>query len=896
MINNIPFPNYLQMRRVVPQKLWQLSRFFTVGLGYSLVVTSFLRPQVALFIFWRMLVPILPIMFFVAPGVWRNICPMAALNQTPRMFKFSRSLTPPDWLKNNAYMIGIIMFLVIVPTRKALFNTNGSALGLLLLFVFTSAFLGGFLFKGKSGWCSSICPLLPVQRLYGQTPIVKVPNAYCEPCVGCAKNCYDFNPSIANIADQYDSDRRYSGYRRFFAGVFPGLILAFYIVPDPPQIDILSMYGRIIVIVLISLGIFVLLDTFLRASSFRLSTLFGAIALNYYYLFNIPTAAKTLQILTGFTLPIWVLWIAHLTLFVLSGAWIYRTYLKERVYVRQSASQSSQVRVSAALTSSIAAHQSRIAGKPEVTIKPEGKRILATPGCTLLELAERNGLQIETGCRMGVCGADPVAILDGMNNLSKISSDEQSTLDRLGLAENTRMACCARVKGPVSVALKPEKPRVSRSSAIAGFHYDPSIRNIIIIGNGIAGITAADHIRRRHPACQIHVIGREKHHLYNRMGLARLIYGRSAMQGLYLNSDTWYDEHQITCWLNTQVTSIDPQANTVTLADGETLPYDRLILATGSSSTIPPIVGYGMPGTFVLREADDAMQMRQFAQQNGSKHAVVAGGGLLGLEAAYALHKLGLAVTVLERSRWPMRRQLDERGGYFLQQYLAAIGITVVTEAETAALQGGQCIEAVMLKDRRALPCDVFLVCAGIKPNIDLAIEAGLAHKNGILVDERMCTSAPHIYAVGDVAEYGGQVYGLWPVAVDQAQVAAINAVGGDKTYVEKPPSTMLKVAGVDLMSIGRFESESAFDEIIVLEEPETYHYRKLIIADGKIVGAILLGYTLEIPLVSAAIKEGRNIEPILNELRAGNWEILGDTTEPLLEPTRRSQVSHFAH
>ncbi len=269
---------------------------------------------------------------------------------------------------------------------------------------------------------------------------------------------------------------------------------------------------------------------------------------------------------------------------------------------------------------------------------------------------------------------------------------------------------------------------------------------------------------------------------------------------------------------------------------------------------------------------------------------------MLGLEAAYALHKLGLEVTVLERSRWPMRRQLDERGGYFLQQYLAAIGINVVTEAETESLQGIERVEAVVLKDRRSLPCDVFLVCAGIKPNIDLAVQAGLATKNGILVDDHMRTNAPHIYAVGDVAEFAGQVYGLWPVAVDQAQVAAINAVGGDKNYVEKPPSTMLKVAGVDLMSIGRIEPESAFDEVITLEEPESFHYRKLILADGKIVGAILLGYTLEIPLVSAAIKEGRNIEPISNELRAGNWQILGDDDESPLEPVRGSKALHLAH
>ncbi|MEO8391584.1 MAG: FAD-dependent oxidoreductase [Chloroflexota bacterium] len=871
------FPNYTQLPQRVPAQVWNVLRVVSIGTGYAIIITAFIRPQVALFVFWKLIVPFLPILFFVAPGIWRNICPMAALNQTPRLFRFTRALTPPDWLKNNAYLIGIVMFLVIVPTRKALFNTNGPALGLLLLFAFTSALVGGYLFKGKSGWCSSICPLLPVQRLYGQSPFVAVPNGYCQPCVGCAKNCYDFNPRVASLADQYDSDRHYSGYRRIFAGVFPGLILAFYLVPDPPKIPVFSMYLQIAVFVLCSVGLFLILDTLLKASSFRITTLFGAVALNYYYLFNIPTMANTIHQLTGITVPVWITWIAHLTVFALTIAWILRTFRNERAYVRQELSNSSQIRSSVVLNRSIVAHQSRVAGNPEVTFKPEGKRILAAPGCTLLELAEKNGLHLEAGCRMGVCGADPIAVLEGMSNLSKIGSEEQSTLDRLGLAENTRMACCARIKGPVAVSLKPEKPRTPRSSSIIGFKYDESVQRVAIIGNGIAGITAADHIRRRHPNCQIHVIGREKHHLYNRMGLSRLIYGRSAMQGLYLMSDSWYEEHQITCWLNTHVTKIDPPARTIELADGEVLPFDKLILATGSSSTIPPIEGFGIPGTFVLREADDAMQIRNYVQQYGSHHAIVAGGGLLGLEAAYALHKLGLEVTVLERSSWPMRRQLDERGGSFLITYLSGLGIQVITDADTFAVEGVKQVDKVQLKDGRALSCDLFLVCAGITPNIQLANQAGLATHHGILVDDHMRTSDPNIFAAGDVAEYLDKVYGLWPVAVDQAEIAAVNVVGGDKSYSEVIPTTMLKVAGVDLTSIGRFEAESANDRVIVLEDSKAFRYRKLVIAGDEVVGAILLGYPEQAPSVLAVIKEHKNVRLVETELEMGNWDVLNN-------------------
>ncbi len=871
------FPNYTQMSQRVPKRVWYLLRLLSVSLGYGIIITAFIRPQVALFIFWRMIVPILPILFFIAPGFWRNVCPMAALNQTPRLFRFSRSLTPPNWLRTHAYSIGITMFLIIVPSRKALFNRNGPALGFLLLFAFTSALLGGYVFKGKSGWCSSICPLLPVQRLYGQSPFVMVPNSYCQPCVGCAKNCYDFNPSVAHIADQYDSDRTYSGYRRFFAGVFPELVLAFYLVPDPPAISTVTMYLWIALYVLVSIGIFVVLDTFLRVSSFRITTLYGAVALNYYYLFNIPTMESTIHQLSGIHAPRGILWTAHGIVFALSAVWVIKTYRKERIYLDQTISRSSEIRTSAAFSHSIAARQSRITGNPAVLFKPDGKRVLAPIGCTLLELAEKNGLHLEAGCRMGVCGADPVSILEGMGNLSKIGSDEQGTLDRLGLAENTRMACCARVKGPVSVSLTPEKPKSPRSSAIIGFNYDPSVKHIVIIGNGIAGITAADHVRRRHPGCQIHVIAREKHHLYNRMGLSRLIYGRSAMQGLYLMPNSWYDEHQITCWLNTHVSKIDPQTRTVELADGEVLPYDRLILTTGSRSMIPSFEGFGLPGSFVLREADDAMEIRHFVQQYDSQRAVVAGGGLLGLEAAYALHKLGLEVVVLERSSWPMRRQLDERGGFFLEEYLSTFGIDVLTEANTASINGGDRVEQVTLPDGQELPCDLFLVCAGITPNIELAREANLATRHGVLVDDHMRTNVEAIFAAGDVAEFDGKVYGLWPIAVDQAEVAAINAVGGDETYKESIPTTMLKVAGIDLTSIGRFDPESPDEIVIALEDLATHRYRKLIISQGKIVGAILLGYPSEASVVLAAVRERSDVTAVLSYLEAGKWDILGN-------------------
>ncbi|MEZ4725988.1 MAG: FAD-dependent oxidoreductase [Caldilineaceae bacterium] len=505
-------------------------------------------------------------------------------------------------------------------------------------------------------------------------------------------------------------------------------------------------------------------------------------------------------------------------------------------------------------------------------------------GKTLLEVIEANGLPIEAGCRMGVCGADPICIVKGIDKLSKMSSDERTTLERLGRAENTRMACVTRVRGNVEVSLKTEPPKKFATSIVAGFPYDKAVKKVVIIGNGIAGVTAADHVRRRHPTCEIHLIGRERHHLYNRMGITRLIYGRSAMSGLYLMPEKWYEDYGITTWLNTHVTAIDKATRKVTLGTGETLDYDRLILTTGSQSYVPPLEGYGLPGAFVLRAAEDAMAIRAFVQERICRHGVVAGGGLLGLEAAYGLHKLGLSVAVLERSTSLLRRQLDEQGGQFLRQYLEGLGIQIITEAETASLHGQGRVQQVTLKDGRTLPCDLFLVAAGIRSEVELAKQIGLTVKRGVVVDAHMRTADPQIFAAGDVAEFNGQTPGLWPVAVSQAETAAANAVApagaNPATYTEVVPVTMLKVVGVDLTSIGRIEANGSNETEIVFAEPAENRYRKLVLADGKLVGAILLGYPSLAPAVAEISKTQLDISRQLPALRNGDWDVLKSLIE----------------
>ncbi|MCL4801467.1 MAG: FAD-dependent oxidoreductase, partial [Burkholderiales bacterium] len=504
----------------------------------------------------------------------------------------------------------------------------------------------------------------------------------------------------------------------------------------------------------------------------------------------------------------------------------------------------------------------------------EEKRFTVQPGQTVLAVAEQSGLAIEAGCRMGICGADPVAVLEGLEHLSPCGDDERATLERLGLAANTRMACCARISGPVRISLEPER-RAAAPVHAAAARFDAAIRHVVIVGNGIAGVTAAEHVRKLHPQCEIALVGREKFPLYNRMGITRLVYGRSAMQGLYLLPDAWYDEQRIGSWLNTRAERIDLAGRTVALGTGEALPWDRLILATGSASFVPPVAGFGAAGTFVLRDAEDAMRIRAHAQERRARAAVVGGGGLLGIEAAYALLKLGLRVTVLERGRWPLQRQIDERAGTLLRDYLSGLGMQVLVESEIERLEAPDgALKTAVLKDGRVLACDVALLCAGIRPNVELARAAGLAVNRGVVVDAHMRTSAPDVYCVGDAAEFEGQVYGLWPACVEQGAIAAANAMGEARTYAGTTPATILKVVGADLTSIGR-TVPGATDQVITYEDAKARRYAKLVVANGRIAGAIMMGFPNESALVTGALKGGTDVSGRLDALRRGEWRVL---------------------
>ena len=348
-----------------------------------------------------------------------------------------------------------------------------------------AAFAGGFVLKGKSGWCSSLCPLLPVQRMYGQSPFANVPNSHCRPCLGCTKNCFDFNPKVAYLADLHDGDRQWSTTRKLFTAAFPGLVIAFFTDQDATVMALAIGAAA---------GSFLALEALLPASTPKLAAVYAAAAINLFYRRACAGPDRGgLAAARGGSRTHGCLAVAD----VRQGARVPRAPGPARPAACRTARACDARALSAAPRSKV--------------IFEDGPRIVARPGTPLLELAETAEQPIEAGCRMGVCGADPVQVVSGMESLSPVGSDEQATLERLGLdPAHNRMACCARIAGsdpPVTVSMTPR--RDSNVVVSIDFPYDPAVQRIVVIGNGIAVVTAADHVRRRHPGCAVDVVAAE---------------------------------------------------------------------------------------------------------------------------------------------------------------------------------------------------------------------------------------------------------------------------------------------------------------------------------------------------------------------------------------------------
>ncbi|HOT93089.1 MAG TPA: FAD-dependent oxidoreductase [Anaerolineae bacterium] len=360
----------------------------------------------------------------------------------------------------------------------------------------------------------------------------------------------------------------------------------------------------------------------------------------------------------------------------------------------------------------------------------------------------------------------------------------------------------------------------------------------VIVGGGVAGITAALELANRKSG-SVEVYSDEEYPYYYRPQLTEFLAGGITLERLLRRDLTWYKGRGIDVYLGCSVTRVDAGAHTITLADGTQVTYDRLLLATGSIPFVPPLPGSDKNGVFTWRTLADTLELERRASACGQ--TIVLGGGLLGLEAARGLLGFCGNVTVLEFFPRLLPRQLDVEGATLLQQFVESLGIKVVVGAQTEAFLGERAVTGVRLKDGREFPAGLVLVAAGVRCNARLAQEAGLTVDRGIVVDDHMATSAPDIYAAGDVAVYKGYTWAIAPIAQAQGRTAAVNMAGEATPYDVVVPSTTLKVVGIDVSSVGMVNPETEDYTEIRAFDAEARTYKKIVLHDGRIVGSIVI-------------------------------------------------------
>ncbi|MDP2967738.1 MAG: FAD-dependent oxidoreductase, partial [Deltaproteobacteria bacterium] len=339
------------------------------------------------------------------------------------------------------------------------------------------------------------------------------------------------------------------------------------------------------------------------------------------------------------------------------------------------------------------------------------------------------------------------------------------------------------------------------------------MKRYLIVGNGVAGARAAVRIRERDTEGEIHVFTEEAYPFYYRVRFPEMVAGEVAIKEITIHTKEFYQGENISLHLEELVVEVRPDKKEVLSKQGKTYSYDCLLIATGGNAFVPPIKGTEKKGVFTLRTMKDAIGMRAFSGK--IKQAILIGGGLVGLETGGALLRRGIKVAVIEHNPRILPRQMDPEGAQILQAKMETMGFSFFLNGQSEEILGGESVEGVCLKDGRVVEGQMAIISAGVRPNIQLAKEMGLEMKNGILVNDRLETRIKDIFAAGDVAEHRGRVYGIWPAAQKQGEIAGVNMAGGDESYGGTVVSNTLKVVGIDLTSTGEIDAEGKLECVV---------------------------------------------------------------------------------
>ncbi len=397
----------------------------------------------------------------------------------------------------------------------------------------------------------------------------------------------------------------------------------------------------------------------------------------------------------------------------------------------------------------------------------------------------------------------------------------------------------------------------------------PVKQRLVVVGNGMAGMRTVEELLKLDPSMyDITVFGAEPRVNYNRILLSPVLAGEKQPEDIVLHPRAWYEEHGITLHAGDPVVAIDRRRRVVRARSGLEVGYDRLLLATGSSPFIVPVPGAKLAGVIGFRDLDDVDTMLAAAGRGG--HAVVIGGGLLGLEAANGLLRRGMAVTVVHLTDSLMNQQLDPQAALLLKAALERRGLRILLGAQTESIAGSEKVEAVRFADGLEVPADLVVMAAGVRPNIAVAREAGLYCERAIVVDDTLQTYDPRVYAVGECIQHRKATFGLVAPIWEQARVCAAHLAGrGHRRYVQQATATKLKVTGIDLYSAGDIVGLEGSEDL-VLRDRHAGVYKRLVLAGNRVTGAVLYGDVADGPWYFDLIQSGADISAIRDRLLFG--------------------------
>jgi nitrite reductase (NADH) large subunit len=383
---------------------------------------------------------------------------------------------------------------------------------------------------------------------------------------------------------------------------------------------------------------------------------------------------------------------------------------------------------------------------------------------------------------------------------------------------------------------------------------------IVVVGNGIAAITAIKSIREIDQQSEIHVVGEEKFYPYNRIRLSKGLFTTIEEDKILLQKKEWYETNNINLYTNTKVTSIDTDRKIVKLSDGNTLAYTKLLLANGASNVIPSIPGSELNGVYTLRTLQDAWDVIEYLKE--AEVAVNIGAGIQGIETAWILSQMGKKVILVGRSPVLMSKQLDKKSSQILEKAVRSCGVEVLLNTNISEITGSNRVQGVKTTEGKSYECDIVTYSMGIQPNTEILEGTPVKVNKGIVVDEKMQTNIKDVYAAGDVAEYNNHLYGLWNISIGHGKTAGCNIAGKDSIYENIIPVTTLSAFNLSLFSMGEVDENKATD-IILDDRSEENIYNKVLIQNNKVIGAIVIGQLKYSPVLKTAIEKEINLTGI---------------------------------